>query len=491
MKSFKRVKLTAGALMLGLLFLVQGCQTHSAQSSSTKAHSVGASSAHFNTSSTSLLKIEKEYVSGSMASGEFRYRLYVKALETVGNVRVEERLPEGVQFVKSNPRATQKGEKIYIPLGNMGEGEEKIVDLVYLADFEGEFSVCSIVSGDPMVCAPLIAGLPQLKITKEGPETAELGDLVEWTMIVKNVGSATATAVRFEDMLPTGFKATSPQSYDLGDLKPGQGKKITVQAEAMRVGDYTNKAKAMLESGQMAEAFAAISIMEPRVSIQKTGPDQAYVFTPAGYSIAVYNEGETTLRDLVIKDYVPDYSDVVDSGGGSVRADSITWHLDALAPGQQKTFNVRLTGNRPGVTTNTAMVMVGDKLQEEAHIDTRWIVAPGIQTSLIDSGDPIRVGETTVYTAEILNQGDFKALTVKARISFSDELSIVGIQSDAKGTVVGNSIEFKELTIEPGKSVIVKIKAKGAHSGVGVAIMEVSADFLPKVNVNQESTTIY
>ena len=151
-----------------------------------------------------------------------------------------------------------------------------------------------------------------------------------------------------------------------------------------------------------------------------------------------------------------------------MRADSITWHLDALAPGQQKTFNVRLTGNRPGVTTNTAMVMVGDKLQEEAHIDTRWIVAPGIQTSLIDSGDPIRVGETTVYTAEILNQGDFKALTVKARISFSDELSIVGIQSDAKGTVVGNSIEFKELTIEPGKSVIVKIKILAADQCVQI-----------------------
>lgn len=113
---------------------------------------------------------------------------------------------------------------------------------------------------------PAVAN-PELAITKTvNKEFTNPGDTVEYTVIVKNVGAATAVNVTLTDSLPDGFTfvdgGDDVKTWSLGDLDPGQSFTVAykVKVGAVKSGLYENFAAAKAENADEVSDEALVEV---------------------------------------------------------------------------------------------------------------------------------------------------------------------------------------------------------------------------------------
>ena len=108
-----------------------------------------------------------------------------------------------------------------------------------------------------------------LEITKDVNTTVVvIGEEVEFTIVVKNTGDATATNVVVVDELPEGFTAvdfTSP--YTIDSLAPGANKTIKITAVAVKAGEWINVANVTCTENQTVKEANAKAVTVLRLNI--------------------------------------------------------------------------------------------------------------------------------------------------------------------------------------------------------------------------------
>ncbi len=441
--------------------------------------------------SNDLIRVTKKQVSGTRVGGEFGYQITVEALRDIANVELFEHIPADVTLNSTAPEAKVDGNTLSWAVQAMNKGDTRDFNVVVIPSKEGEFDVCTVVKADPRICIGMIAGMPVLTIDKSGPATSELADSITWDIVVANTGSVAADNVTVEDVLPEGFTAQSPLKGNLGTIAPGQSKSFQVTALGSTTGEFVNTAKTMYAGGEPVSDTAPVTIVQSLLAINKEGPAEAFVFNPATYVITVKNEGTTTLRDLRVEDTLPGGVELIDSGGGTVSGNKIHWDLPSLAAGQSKEYRLRFSANQPGWTTNTASVHTKTGLTATDTARTEWFGVPGVQLEVIDSNDPIRVGERTVYTLTVKNQGRFRPVDSTIRFTLTDNIRPISISGSEQGVIDGQVVTFPAATIQPGRDLVIQITAEGVSRGVGVGTMELEADFLGRTVSSQEPTNVY
>ncbi len=124
--------------------------------------------------------------------------------------------------------------------------------------------------------APVVVGRPSLTLTKTATATGPVapGDVLQYTVTVANVATATANAlgVVLTDTLPDGFTYTvdgsQSMSFPMGDIVPGGTKtvsySVTVRLAAVS-GSYTNTATAKGSNTDTVNATATVGVLVPQV----------------------------------------------------------------------------------------------------------------------------------------------------------------------------------------------------------------------------------
>ena len=202
----------------------------------------------------------------------FAYELTVTAQADVADVTVMDGVPAGVSYVSSVPAAVQEGNKLTWKLGNMNRGESKAITVTVKADKEGEMVNCAAVSAVPRICVSTIVGKAQLAIRKTGPEMAQLGGTVTYTVTVQNTGNTTAKNVVVTDPVPEGFSSATGQkelSFNVGDLAAGASKVLQVTLRADKRGKFCNKAFASSSNAGKVDAEACTTVVQAGLKIEK------------------------------------------------------------------------------------------------------------------------------------------------------------------------------------------------------------------------------
>jgi hypothetical protein len=130
-------------------------------------------------------------------------------------------------------------------------------------------------------------------------------------------------------------------------------------------------------------------------------------------------------------------------------------------------------------------------LSTSDETSTEWLAVPGVTLSIVDSKDPITVGETTKLSIRVRNQGEFEPVKGQIEISFSEHLKPLSILNDVEGTISDNKILIPEVLLKPGNDIVLNISAEGIQMGSGRTNLNFMADFLNNPVINQESTNIY
>jgi len=439
------------------------------------------------------IEVTKTVLDQASVGGNLKYRITIKAIDDVNIVRVAESIPDGVQFISSNPVTSFSGNRADWMFPSMSKGETQNIDITVQPIAEGDHQLCSTISVENSFCLDVFSGQPKIDVVKKGPASVELGDEATWTVTVSNSGSAVATNVIVSDNLPASFQTTSKLSQTVGTLAPGESKTVSYTAKAVQQGNFTNRAVASYEGGPAVagESSSPISVVQSGIRVRKTGPTEAYVFKPVMFDITIENTGDTDLQNVRITDILPTGSSVADSGKGRVSGDAIGWMIPNLPAGASQLIRTEIAATRKGSSTNQVKVVTENGLEASDEVTTDWLAVPGVTISITDSKDPIRVAETTIYSVQVRNQGDFEPVSGTVTLTFNDSIKPTSVAGDAKGIINVQTVTFPRTTLEPGKDTNLTITAEGAKIGPGRAIMEFSADFLSDPIISQETTNVY
>jgi uncharacterized repeat protein (TIGR01451 family) len=201
---------------------------------------------------------------------------------------------------------------------------------------------------------------PALAVTKTGPETAKVGDTITYTIGFTNTGTGTLENCSGTDTL------LGP----LGDFVDGVPRDFTYTIPSGDTNPLPNTATITCDvagTGTQASDSAGhtVDLIDPAISVTKTGPDIAQVGDTITYTIGFTNTGIGTLENC--------------SG-----TDTLLGPLGAFEAGVTRTFEHTVLDTDPDPLPNTATITC-----EVVGFDNQASASASHSVDLIDPGDVI------------------------------------------------------------------------------------------------------
>jgi len=346
----------------------------------------------------------------------------------------------------------------------------------------------------------------KLGLTKIGPEQIALLGEATYDIKVDNTGDLTATGVALTDEIPAGmtYVSSTPAgtvsgktvSWNIGSLNKAESRSVKLVLQGTQAGLWTNTVVATSKEVGTATAQATTRVLPaPEVIITKTGPTGIFTGFSRSYTLTVTNTGAVTLNDVTVTDYLPELLSYKSSVpvAGTVTGSQISWNLGTLNIGQTKEIVVILAGNKSGTAVNTATVTTREGVTATDSLTITVLGAPGAHMSLIDSSDPVAVGEQFTYTIKVLNQSEGNSLH---NMTIVGVLPVETVYVSADGvtafTVAGQEVHFGPVAeLKPGATVEFHIQVKATATGAAVFNATMRWDEFGEPIVNQEGTTVF
>lgn len=273
---------------------------------------------------------------------------------------------------------------------------------------------------------PILA-TPVLRVTKtvSDPTFDEVGDQVSFEIIVENTGNVTLSGLSVSDPNPgTGDFGTNCGEVS-GSLSPGASAACraayTVTQADLDKGTVTNVATAQATApgrvsvGPVSGNAASTAIQRVGFTLQKTVDEPTYdaVGDVLNYTMSVTNDGNVTLRDVVVLDPNP---------GGGAFASNCDAVARTLAPAESDrctaTYVVTQDDLENGSVTNLADAAAeapgGPVEAREGTATSTVLERPGLSiVKTVDSETYSNVGEVLTYSVVVTNQSNVRVNTVQ------------------------------------------------------------------------------
>ncbi len=422
----------------------------------------------------------------------FEYHLVLTALDCVGNVRVTDLIPSGSTYVRSEPAAQVQGDLLSWSLSPMDSGQELKIRVWLQADKVATLSSCATISADPRTCASLSIGFANLTVKKSGPETAQVGSVINYDIVVVNKGTTEAHDVVVTDTVPEGLQSSDGQrtlTFKVGDLPPNQPRSIPVSLKAVTRGRHCNTVAVASSNAGKAADETCTTVLQPGLNLIKTGDQERFLGRRAAYRIQLHNTGDTTLTNVVVTDTAPEATSLVSAEGAVITGNQAVWRLESLAPAERKTFDVLLTSTTPGRHCDVATVTAAGGLQDRVEFCTVWRGIPAALLEVTDDPDPIQVGEEATYTIRVTNQGTADLTQVAVSAQFQPQMTPI---SSPQGAVSGQEVTFPVVgRLEPKQSLTYTVRVQGVKAGDARNKVVLKADTLSAPVVEEESSRVY
>jgi uncharacterized repeat protein (TIGR01451 family) len=426
----------------------------------------------------------------------YAYSYTVTAKQDLKKVIVKEQIPAGTVYVSSNPEAEVSGSNVTWTLYNLASGVQAPLELVVKPTSVADLSSCATVQAFQDACTTTSVGVPELAIVKTTPnEQVLINTGVPWNITVTNTGNFCAYDVVITDTLPAGVSHESGESKlvtELGTLAPGESRDITVNTTAAATGEHCNVAVASSSNAGSAQDDACVKVVEAGLEVTKEGTPMQFVGKRASYQIVAKNTGDVALSDVVVTDTVPAQNKLLTAPGAQINGNTATWTV-SLGAGESKSFDVTVLGLEAGTYCNqvsAASAAYGLSGNDDAC--TEWRGYPALLIEVIDTEDPLLVGEETTYVIQITNQGTAPDTNVGLKVQLPSELSIVSAAGDTKGTISGNNVNFVPYASLAAKEIIqFRVVAKAVSIGDARFRAQMSSDLLKTPVPEEEATQVY
>ncbi len=425
---------------------------------------------------------------------QFCLDLEVHALRDVCDVTIGTILPEGVQFIRSEPDAFVDGSKLEWTLDHLRNGECQNVRICLRCEKEGAACTCFCVSATPVAFCTLLCARPVLCCEICGPEEAGPGDCLNYTINVANRGTCTAYDVVVVNRVPDGLEHASGQTCltnRLCELAPGETKCLNICYLAAKRGRIVNTVSVSACNAEPSSCECACVCCKYCCEVVKEGPKEVRIGQNADYDIHVTNVGDRPLTEVTVCDLAPAGTSIVSANGAHISGNRAVWQIDEVRAGETVTLPITLTTCSPGYYCNRVSVSNCQGACCSAECLCRWKGTPALNVSVLDLTDPVCIGDTTSYRIQVTNQGSEPDENVRVTVRFPSEIAPISARGVTTGTISGATVTFAPYSpLGARQTVDFYVDARAHQAGDARIKVEVMSDSITTPIVQEESTIV-
>lgn len=278
-------------------------------------------------------------------------------------------------------------------------------------------------------------GRPVLEIRKSVDKTTvREQEEITYSITVMNTGTADSANISLEDAIPEGSSLVENShdsnlevgvlKWNLGIIKPGESvkKEFKVTSNNLPTGTIegviSNKAEITHKGESLESNIVNTKVVKPQLEISKTTnkTELLTVDEEILYSINVRNTGTVSEKNVIIKDSVPEFTELVTVLNNGVESQgNITWDLGELGVNQERTVYFRVkTLQKPDSTSwiisNTALV----NEIETNEVTNQVAIGDLVFNKEVDK-TVATVGDTLTYSINVSNVGDYVLRNIQVK----------------------------------------------------------------------------
>jgi uncharacterized repeat protein (TIGR01451 family) len=321
---------------------------------------------------------------------------------------------------------------------------------------------------------PVVPPEPIVRLRIRAPGRVVPGKEIEYRLTVENISRADAHHVLVRDRLPRGVqeairaepKVTEQRPakdgstdllWELGSLKAGDQKTITLVIKPTGSEDIDNRAYVQFEHGQRVTT----RIVKPGVQVKVTVPTQAILYQSISFRIEVVNTGAVPLRDVVVTDELPEGLEFVEGKPAPKPEKPLTWRLGDLPPNQTRRIEYQVISKQNGIFRNKAKVTAdgGASSTDSAAVS---VVEPKLKITI--GGPQRRLANRPIpYPITVRNLGTATLSNVQVADELPGDAEVLRV--DANGRQEGRFVRWPLGTLGPGEQRPLLLVLRAAKTG--------------------------
>lgn len=389
----------------------------------------------------------------------FEYQLVVENLsgDPLINVVLEERLPESVTLIDSEPSmVSNEGGVALWNLGTLNAGASHTVSIQGKATADGISESFASVTYDRTLKGQFVVVSPALQLKINAPASTIPGESFDLELVVKNSGSGMARNVNLSTVLPEGLQTEAGEDSAkliLQELGAGESHTMTIPVQASRPGSFAATAAASLPKGEpVSVTGAAIQVQDTRLELVSSGPSKLFLGQPGKIVLTVKNVGASVAKDVMLEQPLPEGLELVRASTPAEQNENVlSWSLGDLDPGAESSVTLHLTPSQTGnlALAATAQASKGSAATGEFSAPMEGISA--LHFTIEDLQDPVPVGESLTYHIKVHNQGTAPGADIAILVTMDEGMQLVHAKGPTNGRTEGNKILFNPLeSLDPG-----------------------------------------
>ncbi len=416
------------------------------------------------------------------------------------NVVISAAVPAQLEFLQSSAQPESTGRSVRWSLGDLPAGATRMISCDFLTRTAGRAELCARarsaenLSAEACATVLIASGAANLELRLNGPDTASVGQQVQYQAVITNRGTATARGLVITDRFDQGFRhLDDPDSLGkiegaLEDLAPGGSQTVTITLQVERSGQICHEVEVRGEDGIRASARACLnsrgavqpsqSPSPPKFNVRTEVRPTASVGDSFVFRVYVENIGQSPLEGIVLSATADrELKMVSGEAGHELDGDTILLRVPRVEVGREASMRVQYEAVQAGEPCIIGVAKIG-QISREDQACIRVVprspppgsvplprngepppaANPGgsganLDIRIYEPGDSLAVGDRAVYQLELINRGDESVNQVVLRLEFSPEVApdVSGSQGPVAPTLRGNQLVFAPIVeLRPG-----------------------------------------
>lgn len=415
------------------------------------------------------------------------------------DVQVVDAVPKGCKLVRTTPQAEMSGANGLIwNLGEMTAGQEKVLTLELIPETEGEIGSVASVNFVAQASVRTISTQPKLLVKQTMEPMILGGENLRILIEVVNEGTGTARDVRLEEDVPANLRHASGSAtlgLSIGDLAPGQSKKLDIELTAVTAGKVANVVRAVAENAASNESSVPLEVVSPKLQVALAGPKLRYLERQATYQIAVANTGTAIARDIDLVVYLPrglQYNSAANEGTYIASEHAVQWNLAELTAGATATTELTVLPVEEGDFVIRTQCEADGIRAEASEKQVRVEGQSELAFSVEDDNDPIETDGSTTYAIKITNIGTRVDQDVQLVVELPEGAVAEQINAPVSYQTSQRVIAFAPIPQMQSKDQqIIRLSVRHSREGTHVLRAQVKSKLRPVATIKEESTQVY
>jgi uncharacterized repeat protein (TIGR01451 family) len=397
-------------------------------------------------------------------------------------VKVRMPVPEGTQFVKSEPKPDGDATKPNPAALEWnfktveGNGTRTIQVTVRPQENAREVGARAYVSFEHGQQVKTRINAPKLKVRTDAPKQAVVGQSIPVRVTVTNDGRVPIQNVKLTENISAGFefaretggeatKNPLQRVWEVGVLPPGGSRMVAFNVVAREVRELV--VQSVVDGSHQAQVSdeAKTAVKEAKLKVELKGDGLVEAGQDAHYEAVVSNTGTLPLTNVRVTAEVPVGCRATGmTNNGREGRDRIEWVIPKLPP-NDRPYSVRwrLAAAESGRKSVRAAAVAAQGAEGSQVVETVFKGAAALHWDAAFDQPTVPVDRSGMLTVTVKNSGSETAKNVRVEVGVPGEVKV--IRATPGGQEKTGKVAFEARDIPPGRVVEYSLQFRGENAG--------------------------